>query len=87
MRTASPDLPLVEGDNTEITALQEPVETTQPAPSETTSEAIEEEIDTSYDSVVIISSPKDSSFQDSLEHCQLSQYGPIRYLTEMQALC
>ena len=58
------DLPLVEGDNTEITALQEPVETTQPAPSETTSEAIEEEIDTSYDSVVIISSPKDSSFQE-----------------------
>ncbi len=58
------DLPLVEGDNTEITALQEPVETTQPAPSETISKATEEETDTSYDSVVIISSPKDSSFQE-----------------------
>ena len=58
------DLPSVEEDNTEITALQEPVETTQPAPSETTSEAFEEEIDTSYDSVVIISSPNDSSFQE-----------------------
>ena len=58
------DLPSVEEDNTEITALQELVETTQPAPSETTSKATEEEIDNSYDSVVIISSPKTSSFQE-----------------------
>ena len=58
------DLPSVEEDNTDTTALQDPVETTQPAPSETTSEAFEEEIDTSYDSVVIISSPNDSSFQE-----------------------
>ena len=58
------DLPSVEEDNTDTTALQDPVETTQPAPSETTSEAFEEEIDTSYDSVVIISSPNNSSFQE-----------------------
>ena len=60
------DLSSVEEDNTDMTALQEPVEPTQPAPSETTGEAFEEEIDTSYDSVVIIASPEHSSLQETV---------------------
>ena len=58
------NLPAVNEVDTDIKDFQEPSETTQPAPpSETTSETIED-IDSAYDSVAIISSPKSSSFQE-----------------------
>ena len=58
------NLPAIDEVDTDIKDFQEPLETTQPAPpSETTSETIED-IDSSYDSVAIISSPKSSSFQE-----------------------
>ena len=56
-----------------MTALQEPVETMQHAPSKTTSETIEEEIDSTYDSVAIISSPMRSSFQEPDAEVQSNQ--------------
>ena len=61
------NLPTIDEVDTDKRNLQEPPETIRPAPpSETTSETIEEELDNSYDSVVIISSPKSSSFQEPL---------------------
>ena len=61
------NLPTIDEVDTDKRNLQEPPETIRPAPpSGTTSETIEEELDNSYDSVVIISSPKSSSFQEPL---------------------
>ncbi len=58
------NLPTVNEVDTAGRDFQEPSETTQPAPSsETTSETIED-LDSAYDSVAIISSPKSSSFQE-----------------------
>ena len=66
-------LPTIDKEDTSVTALQEPVETMQYAPSETTSETIEEEIDSTYDSVAIISSPMRSSFQEPGAEAQSNQ--------------
>ena len=61
------NLPTIDEVDTDKRNLQEPPETIRQAPpSGTTSETIEEELDNSYDSVVIISSPKSSSFQEPL---------------------
>ena len=66
-------LPAIDVEDTSVTALQEPVEIMQHAPSETTSETIEEEIDSTYDSVAIISSPMRSSFQEPNTEAQSNQ--------------
>tara|TARA_X000001036_G_scaffold375056_1_gene363729 strand:- start:2712 stop:4202 length:1491 start_codon:yes stop_codon:yes gene_type:complete len=66
-------LPAIDEEDTSVTALQEPVETMQHAPSKTTSETIEEEIDSTYDSVAIISSPMRSSFQEPDAEVQSNQ--------------
>ena len=66
-------LPTIDKEDTSVTALQEPVETMQRAPTETSSETIEEEIDSTYDSVAIISSPIRSSFQEPAAEAQSNQ--------------
>ena len=66
-------LPAIDEEDTRVTALQVPVETMQHAPSEITSETIEEEIDSTYDSVAIISSPIRSSFQEPAAEAQSNQ--------------
>ena len=66
-------LPMIDEEGTSVTAFQEPLETMQHAPSETTSETIEEEIDSTYDSVAIISSPMRSSFQEPGAEAQSNQ--------------
>ena len=66
-------LPAIDEEDTRVTALQVPVETMQHAPSEITSETIEEEIDSTYDSVAIISSPMRSSFQEPDAEAQSNQ--------------
>ena len=67
------NLPAIDEEGTSVTALQEPVETMQYAPSETTSDTMEEEIDSTYDSVAIISSPMRSSFQEPDAEAQSNQ--------------
>jgi len=64
------NLPANDEEDTDATALQEPAETMPHTPSEATSAAIEEETDSFYDSVAIISSPKNSSFQELATRAQ-----------------
>ena len=60
------NLPTIDEVDTDEKDFQEPSEATRPTPpSETMSKTIEEETDSSYDSVTIISSPKSSLFQDT----------------------
>ena len=66
------DLPAVEENNTNMTVLQDPLETTQHADNSLTTSELIEQLDNSYDSVATISSlPQEhSSFQETATTAQ-----------------